>query len=316
MLKGENYNNQLYESFASRFAINTMINGECGIIDNYGDKMAVTYNGNAITISSGFAVIKGGLIIETTYETLNVALENNMYHRLVLEVDLSQTNTREQFNQGKFKILSESGSYPSITQDDISLTPNSGIYQMELAKFQTTNSSIINFQDTRKTLSYNSLIQELRDAISRVIQGEITVNDIGWEQNTSLKEKIDSMDTAIVNTGKTVSNLDTKVNNRGILSITQHTVDLECMGKGPGSKAFQYAYSQTVGGFYPVAIIGWTRPAVTANLGVEIESVRIDQCSHNLVKGVIDFHGNDHQNVRNAGQFTFKIMWMSASGTR
>lgn len=316
MLKGENYSNQLYESFASRFAINTMINGECGVIDNYGDKMEVTYNGNAITVSSGFAIIKGGLLIETTYETLNVSLENNMYHRLVLEIDLSQSNTREQFNQGKFKIISNSGSYPELSEDDISLTPNTGVYQMGLAKFQTTNSAITNFQDTRKILSYNSLVQELRDAISRVIQGEISASDIGWDNNTSLQQKITSMDSTVSNLSSTVSNLNSTVNGKGILSITQHTVDLECMGKGPGSVAFQYNYSQTIGGFYPVAIVGWTRPVITANLGVDIECVRLDQSSNNFARCVVDFHGNDHQNVRNASQFTFKIMWMTASGSR
>lgn len=175
MLKGENYGNQLYESYASRLAINTMLNGECGIIDNYGSEMEPTVSDNTITIADGFAVIKGGLLIETTYETLNVTLQNNMYHVLVLEIDLSQVNTREQFNQGSFKILSQENQYPSLTQEDISLTPTSGIYQMELARFQTTNSTIINFTDNRNIVSYTALIGRLEEAIKQVkesVRGE------------------------------------------------------------------------------------------------------------------------------------------------
>ena len=175
MLKGENYGNQLYESYASRLAINTMLNGECGIIDNYGSKMEPTVSGNTITIADGFAVIKGGLLIETTYETLNVTLQNDMYHVLVLEIDLSQVNTREQFNQGSFKILSQESQYPSLTQEDISLTPTSGIYQMELARFQTTNSAITNFTDKRNIVSYTAMMGRLEEAIKQVkesVRGE------------------------------------------------------------------------------------------------------------------------------------------------
>ena len=199
MLKGENYTNQLYESYASRLAINTMINGECGIIDNYGNKMEVTYNNNIVTISNGMAVVKGGLIRETTYTTLNATLTDGLYYSVVLEIDLSQTNTRQEFNQGSFKLLSNNGSYPTLQQDDISLNTNSGIYQMELARFQTSASAITNFADTRKILSYNSLIQELRSAISKVISEDLSAGDIQYDENTTVKQKIDTMQSAVNN---------------------------------------------------------------------------------------------------------------------
>lgn len=199
MLKGENYTNQLYESYASRLAINTMINGECGIIDNYGDKMEVTYNNNIVTISNGMAVVKGGLIRETTYTTLNATLTDGLYYSVVLEIDLSQTNTRQEFNQGSFKLLSNNGSYPTLQQEDISLNTNSGIYQMELARFQTSASAITNFTDTRKILSYNSLIQELRSAISKVISEDLSASDIQYDENTTVKQKIDTMQSAVNN---------------------------------------------------------------------------------------------------------------------
>ena len=199
MLKGENYTNQLYESYASRLAINTMINGECGIIDNYGDKMEVTYNNNIVTISNGMAVVKGGLIRETTYTTLNATLTDGLYYSVVLEIDLSQTNTRQEFNQGSLKLLSNNGSYPTLQQDDLSLSINTGVYQMELARFTTSASAITNFTDRRNILSYNSLIQELRSAISRVISEDLSATDISYDQNTTVKQKLDTMQTQINN---------------------------------------------------------------------------------------------------------------------
>lgn len=197
MLKGENYTNQLYESYASRLAINTMINGECGIIDNYGDKMEVTYNNNIVTISNGMAVVKGGLIRETTYTTLNATLTDGLYYSVVLEIDLSQTNTRQEFNQGSFKLLSNNGSYPTLQQDDLSLSINTGVYQMELARFQTSASAITNFTDRRNILSYNSLIQELRSAISSVIAGDLTADQVSYDQSTTVKQKLDSLQTSV-----------------------------------------------------------------------------------------------------------------------
>jgi len=211
MLKGENYTNQLYESYASRLAINTMINGECGIIDNYGNKMEVTYNNNIVTISSGMAVVKGGLIRETTYTTLNVTLTDGLYYSVVLEIDLSQTNTRQEFKQGSFKLLSNSGSYPTLQQDDLSLSTNSGIYQMELARFQTSASAITNFTNTRKILSYNSLIQELRSAISKVISEDLSATDISYDNNTTIKQKLDTMQTQINNLPTTIGTHEAKL---------------------------------------------------------------------------------------------------------
>lgn len=158
MLKGENYTNQLYESYASRLAIDIMTDGECGVVDGHGSNMAVTYNSNNITISSGVAIIKGGLVTETTNETLTAALVDGRYYSVILEIDLSQTNTRQSFNQGSFKLIYNTGSYPTLQQDDISLTRNTGIYQMELARFRTTASAIQDFVDRRK------IVTKLQDA--------------------------------------------------------------------------------------------------------------------------------------------------------
>lgn len=125
MLKGENYENQLYENWSNRLAINTFLGGKCGVIQGFDNELEVTAIGSNVTIDSGVCIIKGGIIRNTTSKTLSVQLEANKYHSVVVEVDLSQTNTEETFVQGSIKIVSETGTYPTLTQQNIELTPSS-----------------------------------------------------------------------------------------------------------------------------------------------------------------------------------------------
>ena len=125
MLKGENYSSQLYENWSNRLAINTFLGGKCGIIENFDNELAVTVAGSNVSIDSGVVIIKGGIIRNTTDTTLSVQLEANKYHSVVVEVDLSQVNTENDFLQGSIKIISNTGAYPTLTQQDIELTPTS-----------------------------------------------------------------------------------------------------------------------------------------------------------------------------------------------
>lgn len=123
MLKGENYASQLYENWSNRLAINTFLGGNCGIVSNFDNELEVTTAGSNVTIDSGVVIIKGGIIRNTTALTLSVQLEANKYHSVVVEVDLSQVNTENDFLQGSIKIISNTGSYPTLIQEDIELTP-------------------------------------------------------------------------------------------------------------------------------------------------------------------------------------------------
>lgn len=185
MLKGENYSSQLYENWSNRLAFDTLLGGKCGIIDGFDNNMAVTISGSSISVNSGVAIVKGGIIRNTTAATLSVQLQANQYCSVVLEIDLSQTNTEESFVQGSLKILSQSGSYPTLTQQDIVNNTTSGIYQFELARFITTTTEIQNLTDRREYLNYDSLISELEDAISQVLQENITAADVSYSNTNS-----------------------------------------------------------------------------------------------------------------------------------
>ena len=297
MLKGENYTNQLYESYASRLAINTMINGECGIIDNYGDKMEVTYNNNIVTISNGMAVVKGGLIRETTYTTLNATLTDGLYYSVVLEIDLSQTNTRQEFNQGSFKLLSNNGSYPTLQQDDLSLSINTGVYQMELARFTTSASAITNFTDRRNILSYNSLIQELRSAISRVISEDLSATDISYDQNTTIKQKLDTMQTQINSLPTTVG-----IHERRSISVYKD-------GWTDGVMSTTYEFKRT--GYYPVYMGwgGWSQVGDCYLESVSNSQMWYDGNNIGHINITVRIKGNNVSPSRKGGKVDVSIAW-------
>lgn len=125
MIKGENYASQLYENWSNRLAINTFLKGHSGIIKDFDNELTVTVSGSNVSIDSGVVIIKGGIIRNTTLMTLSVQLEANQYCSVVVEVDLSQVNTENDFLQGSIKIISNTGSYPTLTQENIELTPSS-----------------------------------------------------------------------------------------------------------------------------------------------------------------------------------------------
>ena len=296
MLKGENYTNQLYESYASRLAINTMINGECGIIDNYGNKMEVTYNNNIVTISNGMAVVKGGLIRETTYTTLNATLTDGLYYSVVLEIDLSQTNTRQEFNQGSFKLLSNNGSYPTLQQDDLSLMTNTGIYQMELARFQTSASAITNFTDTRNILSYNSLIQELRTAISRVIAEDLTANDVSYSNDKTVKQKIDDIQNSIDNLSFSSNIVISEEKNSGNISFSPS----------------QYRSDIVVGPFtkqgYKAVGVAWGRK--NNGVGIQFDGCNLIEYSNAGSCKVKFYARNDDAGNNRSATFYAAVIWV------
>ena len=141
MLKGDVFAEQLFENQIFALFINTFLNGNNGVASGYKNDMALTYSGSNITIDSGAICIQGRFLEEATSTTLAVS-ETNKYHKLVIELDLDKTNTAQSFEQGYYKILTASGSYPSVTQTNI-VKNVSGIYQYELARFQTNGSGKI-----------------------------------------------------------------------------------------------------------------------------------------------------------------------------
>lgn len=160
MLAGYTYDSQLFTSEAFRKFQNEFINGNCGVLDG----MSVTTTTTTATIANGWAIIKGGLLREQGGTTLS--LTDNGYYIIALQIDLSQTNTETDFNQGSFVALRGANAYPTLTQED--LTDGGTLYQLGLAKFQKSDSGITNFTDIRQILNWTSLYTEYAQALESI----------------------------------------------------------------------------------------------------------------------------------------------------
>ena len=168
MLKGHVFSKQLFENHIFALFINTFLNGENGVSDNYLNGMEVTYSGSNITVASGAVCIQGRFIEEDNSTTLNVGT-SNLYNKLVIEIDLNKQNTETALNQVSYKIITSSSGYPNLTQSDI-VKNNAGIYQYELARFRTNASGITDFQDMRSFLNFESIYQKIEVDYQNVLE--------------------------------------------------------------------------------------------------------------------------------------------------
>lgn len=248
MIKGENYASQLYENWSNRLVFDTLLGGKCGIVEGFDNNLVVTSAGSNVSIDSGVVVVKGGIIRNTTLLTLPVQLEANQYCIVVVEVDLSKVNTENDFLQGSIKVISQTGSYPDLTQQDIVNNTTSGIYQFELARFTTSTTAIQNLTDRRTYLSYESLYREVQNAIDRILQENLVASDIGYDNQTSGLESVNVQDAI----DELKNGLD-NINIGGSFSVTSTSVTHTI---GAGGSVTTKTGTLTNNGYYPLGIVG------------------------------------------------------------
>lgn len=171
MLKGQVFSRQLFENQIFALFINTFLNGNNGVSNDYLNGMAVTYSGNNLTIDSGAVCIQGRFLEENTSTTISAGTDS-AYCKLVIELNLDNQNTESDFTQGYYKVIKGVGAYPALTQNDI-VKNNAGIYQYELARFQNSSSGITNFQDMRTFLDFNSIYTEIQNHIDDIDDGSL-----------------------------------------------------------------------------------------------------------------------------------------------
>lgn len=147
MVRGETFNLQTFESAAFRHFINVFTNKQSGVTLG----CEVTQDAQNINVAEGYFFIQGGLLRETT-GTANTIPTDAGYYKLVYEIDLSKTNTKDNFNQGSYKFIKALGNYPELTQQDLD---NDGtIYQFPFAQFRITEQGIQDFKDIRPIIDY------------------------------------------------------------------------------------------------------------------------------------------------------------------
>lgn len=237
MLKGHVFSKQIFKSEAFACFIDTFLDKKCGVA-NYKNKMNITYSGSNLTIASGLACIRGRFIEEDSQYTLSAGTDTS-FCKLVIEIDLDKENTESEFNQGSYKIVKGTSSYPTLTQDDI-VANNSGKYQYELARFKTTVNGITEFKDMRTyfdldtiynqiTTEYREVLDELKQELENVKDGSAYVlNEVEKSTITGSKGSPDSVDSYSYNAvfkriGKIV-NVTIKLRSRMESVIIHHNI--------------------------------------------------------------------------------------------
>lgn len=168
MLKGHVFKEQIFGNQIFALFINTFLNGQNGVSNNYKNGMQVTYSGTNITVQSGAVCIQGRFLEEDTSTSISTGTDTS-YCKLVIEIDLDKQNTEQQLLQATYKIVKSSSSYPNLTQNDI-VKNNAGIYQYELARFKTSSSGISEFQDMRTFLDFESVYNTIKTEFESVLE--------------------------------------------------------------------------------------------------------------------------------------------------
>lgn len=167
MLKGHVFKEQIFGNQIFALFINTFLNGQNGVSNNYKNGMQVTYSGSTLTIQSGAVCIQGRFLEEDTSTDISAGTDSS-YCKLVIEIDLDKQNTESQLSQASYKVVKSTSGYPNLTQNDI-VKNNAGIYQYELARFRTGSSGITDFQDMRTFLDFDSIYEQIQSNYQSVL---------------------------------------------------------------------------------------------------------------------------------------------------
>lgn len=167
MLKGHVFSKQIFENPIFALFIDIFLQGKCGIA-NYKNNMEVTYSASVLNVSSGAICIRGRFLEEDTNTSVPVGSESG-FCKLVLEINLDNKNTESDFTQASYKILKNPSSYPALTQTNI-VKNNAGIYQYELARFKVNATGIVEFQDMRTFLDFESIFEKIEEMAKEVIK--------------------------------------------------------------------------------------------------------------------------------------------------
>lgn len=182
MIRGVTFDKQLNKSEDDAHRMHYFFQGQMGVTK--GCNITEDANGDLV-VSDGYFDIYGRLVAnvgDTIVEVPNVP-SGTLYSILVFEVDLSQENTIDTFNQGKFKIVSDSVDYPELIQDDLD---NGGtIYQMEFCRFENTVSGIVNLVDNRPILDLQKYATQMEFDEHKADYDKHLLNE-GWINATML----------------------------------------------------------------------------------------------------------------------------------
>lgn len=170
MVRGETYDKQLFESEAFRHFINIFLNKQSGVTKG----CELSKKLQSIVVGTGSFVIQGGFLKEVTGTENEIPSEAG-YYKLVYEIDLSKTNTKDKFKQGSYKFVKALGDYPQLIQEDLDNSGN--IYQLPFCQFKITETGLQDFKDLREFIEYRIYQKNVEEAINEAIKTNIIIGE-------------------------------------------------------------------------------------------------------------------------------------------
>lgn len=191
MIRGITFADQLTTSDDFAHLQNKWFNGVSGITKG----CTVTADADNVYVGAGYFLIYGRLVRIVGTETIaSEVVEVNKYCSLVFEIDLSKTNSTTVFNQGSFKILSNTETYPSLIQEDLDADGN--VYQLEFARFIKTTTSITNFESKIIPLNISDVWEILNNSYNEY---KTEFDTYFADKNVEIQNLINELTTWITN---------------------------------------------------------------------------------------------------------------------
>ena len=146
-----------------------------------GCEVSVRADGD-IGITAGYFYVYGRLLEEDGTSIIPVPLVTSTTYRvLVYELDMKKENTKTSFNQGAFRILSATGAYPMLVQED--LDNGGSIYQFQLASWKQEVSGITSFSPAKSNAKKEFVVEYGEGTNGRYRKWNSGVLDI-WGKTT------------------------------------------------------------------------------------------------------------------------------------
>lgn len=162
MLRGHVFKYHTFANEAFAHFIDTFLQSNMGVTKG----CELSNTNNSVTIGAGYFCVKGRFLEIIGNETIS-NISDSGYYSLVCEIDLSKINTETELNQASIKIIKNTSTYPTLTQED--LLNGGSVYQYEFARFRIVNSSITDFTDRRTFLDFDSIYSQIDERFETLL---------------------------------------------------------------------------------------------------------------------------------------------------
>lgn len=153
MVNGITFSEQLITSANFAHFMYIFLNMANGVTKGCG----VSHANGKIYVQKGYFMEFGRMVQIIGVEEIESpdVLSGQLYCKVVFEIDLSKTNTADEFNQGYFKTLTSATEYPDVIREDLD---NDGtLYQMPWCQYIKKADGISEFRDLRDILNLESI---------------------------------------------------------------------------------------------------------------------------------------------------------------